>query len=817
MNNKSICSNLRLLNLFVLSGCFLFLSGSGNAQIKGTNEIGHIISPPSQLLDNQKPEASWIWDFGAENPRNYYLLVRKTIDLQQIPNESKAFISAFAYADVYINGKLVDRCPMNCDPEFQVYEKFDLTGYFKKGKNTIAAVVYNFGTGMHHRLNGRGGFFFEGSLSFAKNNILKITSDNSWQVSKATAWDNNTATRTLSSNLIGFIEKFDARQMPEKWKESGFDDSKWAQAKVLGVPPLAPWNNIVAVNRRPLFREQVYPVNHWFVGDKVVYDFGKEIAGTPVLDLFSSQGGITLEMGTGERLLPDSSVLYTKRVNYTDYYTSKKGFQTWSPLTWRGFRYLSLSQKDSVIIKNISAINRHTDFTREGSFECSDPQLNRIWEVGNQTILLCGQDTYMDTPWREQTQYIAGDTRYLQKYAFYPFGMSSELLIRYNILSGAWSQRWQTDGSIRSRYPTDWLLGEGTSAYVADYEFEWVIMLSEYYRYFGKTDLIRQVYPNLKKLMAHFDQYIGKEHGLLAKIPGWIVLDHPDTYPMDQRDEVTGLNCLYYEALKQSSYIAQNLASDPLQAAKWTKQAEQIKANIQKWLWSPDKRRFTDSYGVEKCSQQTQVYALLYGLVNDNEKENIVNVIAAENRKSEQSFSYYVVHSAFDRKPQWALDFIRQYWGDQMKSPFFNGAWHEAWDIEHWTTDLGTTSHAWCSGPTALLPEKVLGLEPVTAGWQTFSVRPNPCDLEWAKGVVSSPFGPIVAEWKVEKDGRFKLYVVVPENTKAEIALPGSNPAKVTINDFQAVSCAGIKSGGIIDGRAVFIASPGEYQIVLTK
>ncbi|MEI6676951.1 MAG: alpha-L-rhamnosidase C-terminal domain-containing protein, partial [Mariniphaga sp.] len=255
----------------------------------------------------------------------------------------------------------------------------------------------------------------------------------------------------------------------------------------------------------------------------------------------------------------------------------------------------------------------------------------------------------------------------------------------------------------------------------------------------------------------------------------------------------------------------------PLQAAQWTKQAEQIKANIQKWLWSPDKRRFTDSYGVEKCSQQTQVYALLYGLVTDSEKENIVNAIAAENRKSEQSFSYYVVHSVFDSKPQWALDFIRQYWGDQMKSPFFNGAWHEAWDIEHWATDLGTTSHAWCSGPTALLPEKVLGLEPVTAGWQTFSVRPNPCDLKWAKGVVSSPFGPIVVEWKVKKDGVFKLYVVVPENTKAEIALPGSNPAKVKINDLPAVSCSGIKSGGIINGRAVFIASPGEYQIVLTK
>ncbi|MDP2338769.1 MAG: family 78 glycoside hydrolase catalytic domain [Bacteroidota bacterium] len=811
MKNKPIKTNRIFLRIIFV--CLISLSGNTNAQNKQTNDFLPSISAPSSLLGNHKPVANWIWDSGPENPRNYYLLIRKTFDLDQIPTDAKAFISAFAYADVYINGKLVDRCPMNCDPEFQVYEKFDLTGYFQKGKNTISALGYNFGTGMHHRINGRGGFFFQAELTFGKSNILRINTDDSWRVEKAEAWDNQTETRTATSNLIGFVEKFDARRMPENWKDSSFDDSNWNPARMLGIPPLAPWNNIVEVNRPPLFREQVYPVNHWFVGDKIVYDFGKEIAGTPVLELFSRRDGVKLEMGTGERLLPDSSVLYKKRVNYTDYYISKKGFQSWGPLTWRGFRYLSLSRNDTMIIKGISAINRHYQFTREGSFECSDPLLNRIWEVGNQTLLLCGQDTYMDTPWREQTHYIAGDSRYLQKYAFYPYGMSSELLIRYNILCGAWSQRWKDDGSIRSRYPTDWLLGEGTSAYLADYELEWIIMVGEYYQYFGNADLIRQIYPNLKKLMVLFDQYIGKEHGLLYKVPGWIVLDHPDTYPMDQTDEITGLNCLYYAALKQAAAIAQNLASDPVQASNWSKQAEQVKGNIRKQLWSPNKHLYMDSFGSTKCSQQTQVYALLYGLVDDAEKGHVVDAIAAGNRSSEQSFSYYLVSSIFNDKPQWALDFIRKNWGGQMKAPFFNGAWHEAWDIANWTTDLGTTSHAWCSGPTALLPQKVLGVEPVSSGWKTFSVRPNPCDLKWAKGVVPSPFGDIVVEWKLDDNGVFKLYVLVPENTSAEISVQGTDPRKVKINDLPAGSCPGIKIAGIENGRIVFIAKPGAYQL----
>jgi hypothetical protein len=339
-------------------------------------------------------------------------------------------------------------------------------------------------------------------------------------------------------------------------------------------------------------------------------------------------------------------------------------------------------------------------------------------------------------------------------------------------------------------------------------------MLGEYYQYFGHADLLKQVYPNLKKLMAYFEKYIGKEHGLLSKIPGWIVLDHPDTYPMDQKDEITGLNCLYYGALRQAANIAQTLNNDPQQASIWNKQADALKSNIRKWLWSPEKKLYPDSYGSEKYSQQTQVYAMLYGLVEPNDKANVVEKVAAMNRSSEQSFSYYLLYSMFDEKPQWSLDFIRKNWGIQMKSPLFNGGWHESWDIANFLSDLMTTSHAWCSGPTALLPQKVLGVEPISSGWQTFSVSPNPCDLKWAKGIVPSPFGSIFVNWENDPDGSFKLYVLVPDKTTAKISVPGSEPDKVRINNLGLGKNPDIKLLVTENGRLEFTVSPGEYEII---
>ncbi|MGE5411007.1 MAG: family 78 glycoside hydrolase catalytic domain, partial [Clostridiales bacterium] len=578
------------------------------------------ISSPSKTLDGISPRASWIWDHGDPNPTNYHLLVRKEISIPEEPLSAPFYISAYSYSDVYINGILLDRCPMNCDPEFQVYEKYDIHKYLRRGKNIISAEVYNFGIGMHHRINARAGFFLQGEIEFKSAPAIKVNSDKSWKVEHALAWENSNKLRTGSDedspHLIGFNEKFNSSLMPEGWMNTNFNDLKWDFAYEIGIPPVAPWNNIVVVERPPLLRQEFFPVKKWKVKDKMIYDMGKEYSAYPHIKVKALKAGQILEIGTGERLLTDSSVNSTKRVNYTDQFITRSGTQSWSSSTWRSFRYISVEEKDSLkeegslTIEGVSAQARRYDLKEEGSFECSDTLLNKIYKTGTYTLQLCAQDTYMDTPWREQTQYIGGDSRFVQKYNLYCFGNSAKLLSDYNILSGAQSQRWNNDGAIRSRYPTDWLLGENTSAYLIDYELEWIIMLGEHFLYNGDKELIRQVYPNMVKLLNYIKGFAGKDHGLLKDTPGWIVLDHPQNYPIEKTNEITALNCLYYEALRQASFLARFAIYDEENQKKWDKESEELKANIRKWLWDPENRLFRDCFGSKKHCQQTQVYAL---------------------------------------------------------------------------------------------------------------------------------------------------------------------------------------------------------------
>lgn len=431
---------------------------------------GVFISEPSPTLNGVKPLADWIWDSGDENPTNYYLLVRKTFNLEKLPQEARAFISAYAYADVQINGRLIERCPMNCDPEYQCYDYFNILPYLRKGDNCITAVVQNFGVGLHSQINARGGFFFQAKLDFAGGSLENLLSDSSWKVTRAKAWNTQTRLRAPKAHLIGFVEEFDARLWPDGWQNPEFDDSTWEHAKQIGVPPVAPWNNLVVTERPQLTRTIVKPVRAWKTGHLMVYDFGTEIVGYPQFTLDAANGGVQFEMGTGERLDSNKMPLIRASGDRSEKYTTKQGVQSWQPYTWTGFRYFSIETNTSFHILDVSAEYSRYSYEMQSSFECSDPQLNEFWNIGKHTMQINSIDTYED-PWREHTQYIAGDSRYMMIYGNYAFGKSSRFLSAYNLLSGAESQRWRKDGAVRSRYPTDYLLQPGSSTYLPDYQW----------------------------------------------------------------------------------------------------------------------------------------------------------------------------------------------------------------------------------------------------------------------------------------------------------------------------------------------------------
>ncbi len=103
--------------------------------------------------------------------------------------------------------------------------------------------------GLHHRMDARGGFFFQAAVSDKTGKVTKVHSDKSWRVAQAIAWDTSTKKRQ-SDFTIGMRERYDARLAYVDWQEPSFDDSDWESAKEIGVPPVEPWNQIGGSQKR---------------------------------------------------------------------------------------------------------------------------------------------------------------------------------------------------------------------------------------------------------------------------------------------------------------------------------------------------------------------------------------------------------------------------------------------------------------------------------------------------------------------------------------------------------------------------------------
>jgi hypothetical protein len=92
--------------------------------------------------------------------------------------------------------------------------------------------------------------------------------------------------------------------------------------------------------------------------------------------------------------------------------------------------------------------------------------------------------------------------------------------------------------------------------------------------------------------------------------------------------------------------------------------------------------------------------------------------------------------------------------------------------------DRGDLSHSWQCTPTYQLSARVLGVAPLSPGFKQILIRPQVCDLEWAKGSVPTPLGDVKVEWS-RSSGRFAIDVAVPKGASATVVLPDGTSKQV--------------------------------------
>src|SRR5439155_9607716 len=113
-----------------------------------------------------------------------------------------------------------------------------------------------------------------------------------------------------------------------------------------------------------------------------------------------------------------------------------------------------------------------------------------------------------------------------------------------------------------------------------------------------------------------------------------------------------------------------------------------------------------------------------------------------------------------------ALGLIRREWGYMAKHGPKSTMWETIGPFGGGPTDMNPSWDAgWSSGAAPALTSYVLGVQPTSPGYATFTVTPHAGALGWAKGAVVTPHGLLKVSWKLVR-GRVRISVRAPAGTR---------------------------------------------------
>jgi alpha-L-rhamnosidase len=106
------------------------------------------------------------------------------------------------------------------------------------------------------------------------------------------------------------------------------------------------------------------------------------------------------------------------------------------------------------------------------------------------------------------------------------------------------------------------------------------------------------------------------------------------------------------------------------------------------------------------------------------------------------------------------------------KGPFYTATlWEKLGQNGQITDSNASLAHGWATAPVSAFSSYLLGVQPTSPGYKSWTIAPQSGGLAWAQGRVPTPSGPIVSRWESSHDS-FKLTIAVPFGTEGTVAVP---------------------------------------------
>ncbi len=508
-------------------------------------------------------------------------------------------------------------------------------------------------------------------------------------------------------------------------------------------------------------------------------DFGRECVGDLYITLAGSEAEIDiLYSETYDGLFADSHFELPYYVYPRDRFVAVSEPQEFQSSGRRAFRFIKVTIKglSETKISGLYVKHRHYPVIPSGSFICETDRINTYYKIAGETTKLCMQRFYEDGVKRDGLLWI-GDLRVQLICNYYLFGdstLAAESLKRIAKCQFA-------DGSLPScavyggghQHPDyiDYMprVTSGIKNWVLlNYCTDYISAVYEYLMFTGDKSLPLLLWACLERLCEYLSGMLGQS-GVSVDLSKVITDENLQVKDTWRAVEGTFLMQLYEGFL---SMYKLSIELNKPNRERFLHLSEVVKKHI---LTHFDAYPlFTDNADdPDRLSLHTNAFAILTGIAEESRYSLLVKALN-ENPQADYPIAgfmhYYVIAGLMEAgafKEAW--DLSDRFWGTMVEHNAVT-CW-EKLDYQRMQNVLenpvGSNCHGWSAGIAPLLGRYILGVTPLTPGFETVRIHPAYGQFSTLQGSIPTPHGVIYI-----RIGEGSINIRLPQRVKAALTLP---------------------------------------------
>jgi alpha-L-rhamnosidase len=718
-----------------------------------------------------------------------YTLARTVVDVPagEIVR-ARSYLAGSHTAELYLNGVRAERMSNYGYPGEGYYQATDVTDLVTPGEPLAIGAMLHWFSGGQGRAAGEPGLLLRLVLEYADGSEVVVVSDGSWRVRRGPY--RVVGTRNGEGLYVEHLQGDVARGIGD-WKAVGYDDSDWSDAVVIGAHPVAPFTHLVG-QQTQMTETVVHPERILTAEDGTpVADFGKVIPARPAVHFEAGQAGRVLTLRGSLGLAANGRVSTagtdTQGTNMTWPYTQADGPQDYQAFGHLAFRYFEIpGAEEPITVDDVTATIVHETYPEDGAatFSSSDETLNAVVDLMDRSARYSVQETFVDTPTREQGQFLhdAVNISYALM-ASQDERVATRQAMREFMLS---QSRYWTSGNDAGRYNAVYPNGDGKRD-IPDFTEVVPDWVWRYYLETGDREVLADYYDEVSRTADYIRRHIatsGPTQGLVTNLSGgsgqylFGIVDWPEHgrfgYDMSTAARTT-VNALGVDALRKVGLIARAIGRPDAEVQSYFDDAAAVTERMNQTLRRPD-GTYADGLlanGTQSAhaGQHATSYAVALRIAPEEDWPELGQYLASFGMRQGPMTAHLLLEALADSGASEDLLGVLTNQDDFGWAGWLaNGGTFtpEAWQL---SGSANSGSHGWGARGIVDVYADVLGLEVTAPGGAELLISVPDTGLSSAEGSLMTQRGRASTSWTRDGDS-VSLEATVPVNVSAVVALP---------------------------------------------